>query len=300
MPFASESKHPWLNLVQYPFVTREFDTGDGWMSYADHGSGRPIVFVHGNPTWSYLFRHLVRDLGADHRCIAPDILGYGLSDKPRKVDVRPPRQAERFAAFMDYLDLKDVTLVVQCAGGPLALNWAMQNPDRVRDIVVFNSWLWPLEDNKGARWLSRLVGNPLNHFYYRWLNASPTFILPALFADRHRIMRPSRIQYLEPFRNYRERNAVYSSLAGMLKSRGFFEDLWERRTILRDKPFLFLWGLKDPIFTEECLHRFEEAFPNHHTLPFPNSGRYIPEEEPVRAIEEIRWFLRSHAPLEAL
>ena len=131
MPFSTESSYPWLNTVEYPFATRQFDTGDGWMSYVDHGRGRPIVFLHGNPTWSYLYRHLITDLSANYRCIAPDLLGYGLSDKPQHIDYRPDAQARRFAALMDYLNLDDVTLVVQCAGGPIGMSWALDQPKRV-------------------------------------------------------------------------------------------------------------------------------------------------------------------------
>jgi pimeloyl-ACP methyl ester carboxylesterase len=133
--YSSESSYPWLNLVQYPFMTREFDCGEGWMSYVDHGQGRPVVFVHGNPTWSYLYRHLIRDIGRTNRCVAPDLLGFGLSEKPHRADFRPEAQAERFSRLMDYLKLEDVTLVVQDAGGPIGLSWAIDHPNRVRNLV---------------------------------------------------------------------------------------------------------------------------------------------------------------------
>lgn len=281
----------WLNTVQYPFVPREFETGEGTMRYLDEGEGRPIVFLHGNPTWSYLFRSFVRNLSDGYRCIAPDLLGYGLSDKPIRVDYRPQAQARRLAGLLDVLGVDDATVVVNCAGGPLGLSWAMDRPERVHSLVLFNTWLWPLVENRYAMRLARLVGNPLNRFYYRALNASPSFILPALFADRHRITRPSRTQYLEPFRSHRERGALYTMIESLERDAPWHEALWAKREAIADKPALLLWGSKDPIFGSDALARFEELFPNHATRHFPHSGRFVPEESPQAALEEIRWFL---------
>ena len=283
--------HEWLNTVQYPFAPREFKTDAGTMSYLDEGEGRPIVFLHGNPTWSYLFRHLVRALRDGYRCIAPDLLGYGLSDKPTRVDYRPRAQAHRLAGLLDVLGVDDATLVVNCAGGPLGLGWAIENPARVHSLVLFNTWMWPLVENRSAVRLARLVGNPLNRFYYRALNASPSFILPALFADRHRIQRPSRTQYLEPFRSHRERGALYAMIESLERDAEWHETLWNRRAAIADKPALLLWGTKDPMFGPDALERFEGMFPDHSTRRFPHSGRFVPEESPREAFEEIRWFL---------
>ena len=283
----------WLNTVQYPFTPREFETGEGTMRYLDEGQGRPLVFLHGNPTWSYLYRHFVRALSDGFRCVAPDMLGYGLSDKPAKVDYRPRAQARRLAGLMDVLALEDVTLVVNCAGGPLGLGWAIDHPERVHSLVLFNTWMWPLVENRYAMKLSRLVGNPLNRFYYRALNASPSFILPALFADRHRITRPSRTQYLEPFRSHRERGALYAMIESLERDADWHASLWDRRETIKDLPALLLWGDKDPIFGPDALALFEGLFGNHQTRHFPQSGRFVPEEAPKAAFEEIRWFLMN-------
>ena len=299
MPHASESKFPWLNVVQYPFLTREFDCGEGWMNYVDHGQGRPIVFLHGALSWSYLYRHLIRDVGNTHRCIAPDLLGYGLSDKPQKVDYRPQVQAQRFAALMDYLRLEDVTLVCQCSGGPIGLSWALENPDRVRNLVLINTWMWPLTDNVLARRTARLVNHPINIFYYRFLPCNPMFILPALFADRHVIPKPVRIQYMEPFKSFNDRLSVYAMISGMTRSRKWFAELWDKRERIADKPALLLWGMKDPMFGQEELERFQGMFSDCETNPIESCGRLVPEEAPKVASENLRWFLMTHAPVAA-
>jgi pimeloyl-ACP methyl ester carboxylesterase len=294
-----QSSHPWLNIVEYPFLTREFDTGEGWLSYVDHGQGRPVVFVHGSPTWSYLYRRIIKGLGGLYRCIAPDHLGFGLSQKPIGVDYSPQMQAKRFADLMDYLRLTDVTLVAQDCGGPIALSWALDHPDRVRQIVLFNTWMWSLRENRPARRLSNLVGNPINRLYYRWLKASPTFILPALFADRHRMAKASQIQFLEPFRNYRERRAIYAMVEGFRDGEAWFEELHSRREELMRMRALLLWGTKDPLFGVDALIRFQEMLPFSETVTFPQVGRMVPEEASHMALEEIRWFLLNQPALSS-
>ena len=300
MSYSSESSYPWLNLVQYPFMTREFDCGEGWMSYVDHGQGRPVVFVHGNPTWSYLYRHLIRDIGRTNRCVAPDLLGFGLSEKPHRADFRPEAQAERFSRLMDYLKLEDVTLVVQDAGGPIGLSWAIDHPNRVRNLVIFNTWMWPLDDNRGANRLARLMNHPMNRIFYRMLKASPAFIVPAMFGDRHRISGPARVQYMEPFRNYRDRLALYGMVEGITRSRRWYAELWSRRESIAHIRTLLLWGMRDLTFNEEALNRFEELFTDHETHRIAIAGRFVPEEEPKTASEAMRWFLLTHSAVGAI
>ena len=93
----------WLDRAAYPFSTRFFETGSGRMHYVDVGEGPAVLLVHGTPTWSFLYRRLIDDLRQDHRVIAPDLLGFGLSDKPVTDAVAPPRQAEHLRALVDHL-----------------------------------------------------------------------------------------------------------------------------------------------------------------------------------------------------
>lgn len=297
---VTSSQHPWLNTAQYPFATREFDSGEGWMSYVDHGRGRPIVFVHGSMTWSFLWRHLIRAYSVGYRCVAPDHLGFGLSDKPEqtrrsRTDYGPVGASRRFSALMDHLNLKDVTLVMHDFGGPVGLHWAMENPHRVRDLVFFNSWMWSLDRNLGAQRLAKLYGNPINQFYYRILNASPGFILPTLFADRHRLPRPTQMQYMGPFLRQVDRDGVYGLVESWRTGSAFYDSLWARRGEVAHKKTMLLWGMKDPLFGPDALERFREAFRESTTITFP-TGRFLPEERGEEAAGELGWFLLNSAP----
>ena len=195
---------------------------------------------------------------------------------------------------MDYLRLEDVTLVVHDSGGPIGLSWAIENPDRVRDIVHINTFMWSLSENWPAYRMARLVGNPLNRFYFRVLNASPAFILPGLFADRHRMSRPTQMHYLEPFRAFRDRDGVYKMIEGWQRSNDWFESLWQQRHRIADKRSVLLWGMKDPLFGIHAMDRMASLFPEAERVPFYGHGRYVLEESPKSINEEIRWFLMNY------
>lgn len=267
------------------------------MNYIDEGDGRPIVFVHGNMTWSFMFRRTIEDLKESHRCIAIDHLGFGLSDKPNDANYLPEGHARRFALFMEYLGLKDVTLVLHDAGVPIALHWAADNPDVIREIVVFNSHLWHLNENLTAVNLAKMVLSPFNRFYYRYIQSAPSFVLPALFADRYRISKSIERQYLKPFSSSTERKGVYTMVESWLLSGPWYESVRLKIGTLRTKRMLLLWGMKDPMFGVDALERMQGIFPNAQAIEFSESGRFLPEEQSERVTGEIKWFLmNSGAP----
>ncbi len=283
----------WLNRTEYPFALREFDSGEGWLNYIDEGHGRPVVFVHGNMTWSFLFRRSIEALRENYRCVALDHLGFGLSDKPLDEDYRPEAHARRFKAFMEHLGLKDVTLVVHDAGAPIALDWAANNPDLVRDVVLYNTHLWQLNDNEFAMKLSKMMMNPINRLYYRIIQSAPSFVLPVVFADRHRMTRDIERQYLKPFGYNEDRVGVYAMVECWRQSGAWFESVGAKMENLKAKKMLLLWGMKDPMFGPKDLKRMQDLFPNSATVEFAESGRFLPEEQPERTSGEIQWFLMN-------
>src|SRR5262245_1933815 len=127
----------------YPFTPRFL----GKLHYIDEGAGPPILFVHGTPTWSFEFRHLIAGLRATHRCVAVDHLGFGLSERPPDAAYTPEAHAERLRAFVDALGLERFTLVVHDFGGPIGLPLALDGSGRVERLVVLNSWMWSFADD---------------------------------------------------------------------------------------------------------------------------------------------------------
>lgn len=287
----AEDPTPWLNVVEYPFLTHAYDSGDGWMNYVDEGRGRPIVFVHGSPLWSFCWRKLIRGLRDEYRCIAPDHLGFGLSDKPEKVDYSPPAHYRRLEALLDKLGIEDATLVVHDFGGPIGLNWALEHPDRVREVIIFNTWMWSLGEDRVSRQLYRMFGSTINRFYYRWLPASPSFFLPVLFADRYRVPRFTRQQYLMPFVRQHERQAPFTAAVDLVRYSAWYQAMWERVDELRRFPTLLAWGMEDISLNEEALDRWRAALPEARVARLNRAARYAMDDMPVRTLEEFRFFL---------
>lgn len=283
--------HPWLNVVEYPFETRHFATNDGWMSYVDEGEGRPIVFLHGSPLWSFCWRKLIRTFSRKYRCIAPDMLGFGLSDKPEKADYSPLAHSKRFADFMDRMELDDVTLVVHDYSGPFGLEWAMNHPERVREIVIFNTWLWSLKEDRVARHLYKLFGSKINRWYYGVLPAGPSFFLPVLFADRYRVPRFTREQYLMPFVRQKERQGPYTAAEDLLRYSTYFGKVGERMAELRHFPTMLLWGMEDLSLGEEALLEFQNGLPEARVIKLPRAARYAMDDAPIATEEAFRNFL---------
>ncbi|HEU4368844.1 MAG TPA: alpha/beta fold hydrolase [Methylomirabilota bacterium] len=142
--------------------------------------------VHGTPTWSFLYRHLVTGLRDRFRCVVPDHLGFGLSDKPPGSAYRPPDQARRLASFVDALGLRDMTLVVHDFGGPIGLAYALEHPENVRGLVLFNTWMWSLRGARQYERVDRVLSGRAGRFLYERLSFSVNVVFRHAVAERTR------------------------------------------------------------------------------------------------------------------
>jgi haloalkane dehalogenase len=276
----------------YPFRSRSLELPDGRIHYIDEGAGEPILFVHGTPTWSFEFRHLVLGLRGRFRCIAPDHLGFGLSERPAAAAYTPEAHAERLRAFVDRLGLARFSLVVHDFGGPIALPLALDDPGRVSRLVVLNSWMWSFADDPEMTKRARLVSGRLGRFLYRRLNASLRLIAPSAYGDRRKLTRAIQAQYLAPFPDADGRERVLWALARALgDSAGFYEALWQRRARLAATPSLIVWGRKDSAFRPAQLERWKSALPQASIVELPEAGHWPHEEEPAAVLAALEGFL---------
>jgi haloalkane dehalogenase len=268
------------------------DLPAGRMHYVDEGSGEPLLFVHGTPTWSFEWRHLIRALAPTHRCIAPDHLGFGLSDRPRGAAYTPEAHAANLAAFVERLNAEPLTLVVHDYGGPIGLPICLRHPERVRRLVLVNTWMWGFGGDRDMESKARMAGGPLGGLLYEWANLSLRVIMPMAYGDRRKLTPAIHRQYLERFPDRWSRGAVLWPLAhGLLGSSAFYDSLWHQREALRGRPALILWGMKDPAFQPRQLARWREALPAARVVELAGAGHWPHEEEPERVIEAVRAFL---------
>ena len=265
----------------------------GGIHFVDEGRGEPVLFSHGTPTWSFEWRHLIRALSATHRCIAPDHLGFGLSDRPRDASYTPEAHAQRFGQFVDGLEVDSFTLVVHDYGGPIALPVALDGHRRVRRLVIVNSWMWPLDNDADMRRAARIAGGRVGRFLYRWANLSLRAIMPSAYADRGKLTPEIRTQYLEPFRDRWARGAVLWPLArALLGSSAFYDSLYEKRERLGAIPTLLVWGTRDTAFKPHHLARWRAILPDARVAELP-VGHWPHEEDPESVAATLRDFLTA-------
>lgn len=280
----------WLDVNEYPFVPHYFDIDGYKLHYIDEGQGETIVFVHGTPSWSFDFRHVIKAFRQSFRCIAIDHVGFGLSDKPEVYDYSTLNHSRTLEKFILDKQLSNITLVVHDFGGPIGLHFAIKHPNRIKRIVILNSWLWSSKNDPDFIKISKILRSPLLPFLYRQLNFSPRFILPKSFGDK-KISGKILKQYTKPFANSMQRNGALAFARSLLHDQDWFDELWSMKQSISFKPTLFIWGLKDPVIKPHNLDKFRTGFTNVQTVTLETSGHFPQEEEPVEVIEAIRSFL---------
>jgi haloalkane dehalogenase len=268
----------WLDGREYPFQSRYLDLPAGRLHYVDEGSGQPVVMVHGNPTWSFLYRHLIKELSPHYRCVAMDHLGFGLSQKPLDWSYRPQEHSRHVAALIEALDLQNITLVVQDWGGPIGLSYAIDQPQNVRRLVIINTWLWPVNDDWYYVAFSRFTGGAIGRFLIRRFNFFARVIMPFSFGDRRKLTRAIHEQYLQPLALPEERKGCWVLPGEILGAADWLAGLWDRRALLAEKPALIVWGMKDIAFREKELNTWRAALPAAEVVRLPQTGHYVQEE----------------------
>lgn len=282
----------WLDRNEYPFAAHFHHVKDQQLHYIDEGRGEAIVFVHGTPSWSFDFRHLVKGLRTEYRCIAIDHIGFGLSDKPENYDYTTQRHAQTLTDFLLAKDLSGITLVLHDFGGPIGFDFALRYPERIRRIVILNSWLWSSENDPEFNKTKRILNSPLLPFLYKYLNFSARFILPKSFGEK-KPGRAVRKHYTKPFADRTQRSGTLAFAHSLLNDQSWFESLWQRRSVLADKPVCLIWGMKDPVIRPHNLEKFIEGFPGAQVHRLPSCGHFPQEEEPATTLNAVRAFLKQ-------
>lgn len=280
----------------YPFTSHFLPIGETRMHYLDEGEGRPLLCVHGNPTWSFYFRRLVQEFRPQRRVIVPDHIGCGLSDKPQKYRYALARHVANLESLVLQLDLKDIDLLVHDWGGAIGLSVATRHPERFSRIIISNTAAFRCPELPSLLSLARLPW--VGEFLIRALNA---FVLTTLVtATAH------------PFRF---RGAVgkgftfpYNSWANRIATARFVQDIpmdsshpsWPDLLLLEqglprlcEKPMLLLWGERDWCFTTRMRDRFLDIFPQARSCGLSKASHLLFEDEPEACLQAIQEFLHE-------
>jgi haloalkane dehalogenase len=284
----------WVSDDLYPFGSRFFETPDGQqMHYVDEGKGPTIVFVHGNPSWSFEFRHLIADLRSDHRCIALDHIGFGLSSRSDDAhDHHPHAHARRFAALMDHLQLEDATLFMSDWGGPIGLDYVRRRPARVSKLALANTWCWPVNRDRHFLFFSFMMWSPLGQYLIKRRNCFVNGVMPRAIAVKSAIT-PEMMEHYRRAQPTPTSRAACAALPGRIISASrWLSDIWEDRERFADKPTLIFWGLQDIAFRRRELERWRASLDRSEVHDYSDVGHFVAEEAPDRVIPALRDFVR--------
>lgn len=282
----------WLDTNLYSFKHQYFYLPEGKMHYVDEGEGEVLLFVHGTPTWSFLYRDFVKELSQNYRCIAVDNLGFGLSDKPAEYPGRPQDHAKNLSKLIRHLDLRNITLVVHDFGGPIGLGAALEQPGRINRIVIFNTWLWETASNPAVNKINKIANSMLGRFLYLRLNFSPKVLLKKGFTDKKKLTKEIHQHYTKPFPNKDSRQSLLRLAESLYGSSDWYQAQWEKLSDLQDKPWLILWGAKDEFITTDYLKMWTDRLPQAEVKTW-DCGHFVQEERAPEAIESIESFLVS-------
>ncbi len=287
----SMQSQKWLDTKLYPFENKYLHLEAGEMHYIDEGEGDVILFIHGTPSWSFLYRGFISSLSKKYRCIAIDHIGFGLSEKPKDFDGRPESHSKNLSEFIEKLNIKNITIVVHDFGGPIGLSSAIQNHNRIKKVVLFNTWLWETKNNPAAQKVDKIINSGIGKFLYLRMNFSPKFLLKKGFYEKKNLSKNIHKQYIYPFPNKSSRISLLNIGKSLVGSSDWYQKQWNKLDKLEQKPWLILWGTKDEFLTTEYLARWKKKLPNAIIKNY-ECGHFIQEEKTKETIQEIEKFMQ--------
>jgi pimeloyl-ACP methyl ester carboxylesterase len=287
--------------ARYPFQSHWLDLPAGRLHYLDEfqddtrGDRETLLFVHGNPTWTFHWRNLIQALRPRYRCVAIDHIGCGLSDKPQRLFSLEER-TDDLATLVERLDLQHITLVAQDWGGSIGLGAMLRRPERLERMVLFNTGAFPPPyiplRIRACRWpvvgqLGVQGGNLFSRAALRMTLARESRLDPAIAAA-----------YLAPYDSWANRRAVYGFVKDIPTSSRdatwqTLADIERQLPTLADRPALLVWGMRDWCFRPDCLARFEAAWPDAEVHRLTDVGHWVLEDAAEEAGRIVDQFLAS-------
>ena len=281
----------------YPFDSHWLELNGVRYHYLDEGprDAPVVVMLHGNPTWSFYYRTLIPTLSQTHRVIAPDHMGCGLSDKPQAYPYTLAQHIQNLETLLAQLGLENITLMVHDWGGVIGMGYAIDYPDNVARLIVFNTAAFYL---KKLTFLIRMCRpNLLGGLLVRGLNAFAGLAVFMAISNRERMTRQVKAGYLGPYNNWQHRIAIHR----------FVQDIpWEENHPTRDRfmridaglqqlrhhPMLIIWGADDFVFTErDFFAEWKRRFPEAEAHGLRNAGHYVVEDAHERILPLVTDFL---------
>jgi len=283
----------------YPFEGKYLDVHGARMHYLDEGAGEPLVMVHGNPTWSFYYRNLVLALSGQYRCVVPDHIGCGKSDKPGDTHYRYTLESRvnDLEALLDSLKLSSgITLIVHDWGGMIGMAYATRHPERIKRLIVMNTSAFHLPKTKPFPWPLWIVRNtPIGAVLVRGFNAF-SGIAARVCCKRTPLSAELRAAYTAPYDSWANRIATLRFVQDIPLRPGdesykIVSKVEQNAAQFSGLPLLICWGLRDFVFDRHFLQLWEDRFPKAEVHRFEDCGHYVLEDARDEIISLTREFL---------
>ncbi len=286
----------------YPFEDHWMDIDGLTLHYIDEGKGPVILFFHGNPSWSLLYRGLIPSLSKNYRCICVDYPGYGFSERPpmEDYDYLPETHSALMEKVVDKLGLKDLTTFHQDWGGPIGLGLAGRRPELIKKMVIGNTWAFPIHEDErfsGAKKFSLWMGGEKNKDKVINENIFLNIVTPLLRKGQDR--RDPKLgdavaaAYNAPWSKPEWRYPTWISPNQIARGVDYITEVEKGLANLKDKPVLFFWGMKDTVCVPALYEKFSELFPDNRLVELPDANHFFQEDEPEIIVQEMKLFLEE-------
>jgi cis-3-alkyl-4-acyloxetan-2-one decarboxylase len=284
----------------YPFSSHFMPIRGLNYHYLDEGEGEPVLMLHGNPTWSFYFRSLVKGLSSKYRCLVPDHIGCGLSEKPdeTRYDFRLNSRVEDLGFFLDRLKIKkDLTLILHDWGGMIGMAYAVKYPERIKRMVILNTAAFFLPEKKRLPIRLQIARNLTFIAKPAILNFNLFAIAALYMAGKKRLDKEIKQALLAPYDKPQNRLAILKFVQDIPLNPSDFSYSVVNNTEqnlfrLKDKPIMICWGMKDFVFDKDFLLQWQHRFPDAQIYQFSQAGHYILEDIPEIILKYVNQFLK--------
>jgi haloalkane dehalogenase len=281
----------------FPFAPRYHEVNGFAMHFVDEGAGEPVVLVHGDPTWGYLWRRFIPALSQRRRCVVPDHMGMGKSGVPEEpYPYRLRHHVANLESLLLHLDLREMTLVLHDWGGPVGLGFAVRHAERIKRLVLMNTWAFATWPGGPFPRLLELIRSERGEKFVLEKNG---YVEPALVGTTHHrehLTKTVREAYQAPFPTPESRLALLCWSRDIPVSQtdpSYMEmkQIEEGLSRFRSTPTLLVWGMRDPVLSEPVLRTWQRLYPHATTRELEDASHFLQEDAPERIVGWIAAFL---------
>ena len=281
----------------YPFSSHSLQLDRLRYHYLDEGSGENLLMLHGNPTWSFYYRNLILGLKGSYRCVVPDHMGMGKSDKPQDYPYTLSRHIDNLEKLADHLELDDITLVVHDWGGAIGMGFAVRHPERIRRLVIFNTAAFLSSEIPLGLSLCRIPG--FGAIAIRGFNLFARGAIRWACVKQERMTEEVRAGYLAPYDNFANRVANLRFVQDIPMSPDspsyyVIQHIEENLKLFQEHPVQIIWGAHDFVFNDHFLKRWQEIFPQAEVHRMEDAGHYVVEDVHERILPLLYEFLQKN------